>query len=45
MSKTNKIGVLSREVSLYLHHEEDYISLTDIARYRDVDRGWVPREI
>jgi hypothetical protein len=39
MSKTKKVEVLNREVSLYLHHEEDFISLTDIARYRDVDRG------
>lgn len=39
MSKTKKIEVLSREVSLYQHREEDFISLTDIARYRDAERG------
>jgi len=39
MSKTKKIEVLSREVSLYRHREEDFISLTDIARYRDAERG------
>lgn len=39
MSKTKKIEVLSREVSLYQHREEDFISLTDIARYRNEERG------
>ena len=39
MSKMKKIEVLSREVSLYQHREEDFISLTDIARYRDAERG------
>ena len=39
MSKTKKIEVLSREVSLYQNREEDFISLTDIARYRDAERG------
>jgi hypothetical protein len=39
MSKTKKIEVLSREVSLYQHREEDFFSLTDIARYRDAERG------
>ncbi len=39
MTKTKKIEVLSREVSLYQHREEDFISLTDIARYRDAERG------
>jgi hypothetical protein len=39
MSKTKKIEVLSREVSLYQHREENFISLTDIARYRDAERG------
>jgi len=39
MSKRKKIEVLSREVALYQHCEEDFISLTDIARYRDAERG------
>jgi len=39
MNKTKKIKVLSREVALYQHREEDFISLTDIARYRDAERG------
>jgi hypothetical protein len=39
MSKTKTIEVLSRAVSLYRHREEDFISLTDIARYRDAERG------
>jgi len=33
-----KISVLNRDVSLYLLKEEDYISLTDIARYKDKQR-------
>ena len=39
MSKTKKIEVLSREVTLYKHQESDFISLTDIARHRDAKRG------
>jgi hypothetical protein len=39
MSKTKKIEVLSREVTLYQHRDEDFISLTDIARHRDAERG------
>ena len=31
--------VLSRTVTLYQHHKEDFISLTDIARHRDAERG------
>jgi len=33
-----KISVWNRDVSLYLLKEEDYISLTDIARYKDKQR-------
>ena len=39
MSKTRKIEVLERPVTFYRHQEEDFISLTDIARYRDAKRG------
>ena len=39
MSKTQKIEVLSHAVRLYKHQEEDFISLTDIARHRDPERG------
>jgi len=41
MSKTNKMDVLSisRVVTLYQHRDEDFISLTDIARHRDAERG------
>ena len=39
MSKTRKIDVLSRTVTLYQHRQEDFISLTDIARHRDAERG------
>ncbi len=34
-----KIQVLDREVSIQAHSEADYISLTDIARYKDPERG------
>jgi hypothetical protein len=33
-----KINVLSREVAVYTHHDEDYICLTDMARYKDPSR-------
>jgi len=39
MGKTQKIEVLARSVTLFQHRDEDYISLTDIARHRDADRG------
>jgi hypothetical protein len=39
MVKARKITVLSRDVTLYQHHEADFISLTDIARHRDAERG------
>ncbi len=34
----SKIKVLSREVTVLSVKDEDYISLTDIARYKDPDR-------
>jgi hypothetical protein len=33
-----KIQVLSKEITIQTQHEEDYISLTDIARYKDAER-------
>src|SRR5450756_705028 len=33
-----KIKVLSKKITIQTRHEEDYISLTDIARYKDAKR-------
>lgn len=33
------MDVLSRPVTLFHHRDEDFISLTDIARHRDTERG------
>ena len=33
-----KIKVLSKEITIQTRHKEDYISLTDIARYKNPDR-------
>ena len=33
-----KIKVLDREIAVQSRHEADYISLTDIARYKSPDR-------
>ena len=33
-----KINVLNREVALYTYNEDDYICITDIARYKDAER-------
>ncbi len=33
-----KIKVLSSEITIRTHHQEDYISLTDMARYKDPER-------
>ncbi|MBK9254591.1 MAG: KilA-N domain-containing protein [Saprospiraceae bacterium] len=38
MAKNKKIEVKGREISLYSDKSDDYISLTDMARYRDADR-------
>lgn len=34
-----KIKVLEREISLYSQNEDDYICITDIARYKNVDHS------
>jgi len=39
MAKSKKITVSGTEIFLYQENEEDYISLTDIARYRDPERS------
>ena len=47
MPKTNKLTVLTQDVAVKRVEEQDYISLTDIARYRDADntddliRNWL----
>jgi len=33
-----KIQVLNKEITIQTQHKEDYISLTDIARYKDAER-------
>ena len=38
-SKDEKVVVLGTEVTLYNKNKEDYISLTDIARYKDQERS------
>jgi hypothetical protein len=38
MAKTKKIEVNGREIALYSANSEDFISLTDMARYRDSER-------
>jgi len=37
MAKNKKINVQGFEVVLYQNKEEDFLSLTDIARYKDVN--------
>nr|WP_303680643.1 KilA-N domain-containing protein [Pelodictyon luteolum] len=39
MAKNSKIEVLSTEISVQTSQKEDYISLTDIARYKNRDRS------
>jgi hypothetical protein len=39
MSKNRKIDVKGTEVTLYTDDQKDFISLTDIARYRDTERS------
>jgi len=47
MSKSKKMEVLSREITVQTIHKEDYISLTDIGRYKDLEhsddliRNWI----
>jgi len=38
MAKTKKIEVNGREIALYSTNSEDFISLTDMARYRNSER-------
>jgi hypothetical protein len=38
MSKTQKIEVLDREITLQIRNNEDYICITDIARYKEPGR-------
>ena len=35
MAKNRKINVQGNEIVIYKHESNDYISLTDIARYKD----------
>jgi len=39
MTKSKKIDVQGTEVLIYTEKDNEYISLTDIARYRDADRS------
>ncbi len=39
MSNSRKIEVLATPVTVYQYRAEDFISLTDIARHRDAERG------
>jgi hypothetical protein len=39
MPKNKKIEVIGTEVIIYTQNEQDFISLTDIARFRDADRS------
>jgi hypothetical protein len=38
MSKNNKINVKGKEITLISDKVNDYISLTDMAQYRDPER-------
>ncbi len=39
MAKNQKINIKGKDISIYSDKTEDYISLTDIARYRDAERS------
>ena len=39
MSKNRTINVKGNEIVLYQDNQQDFISLTDIARYRDAERS------
>lgn len=39
MAKSKKITVQEIDIVLYEDNQQDYISLTDIARYRDAERS------
>ncbi len=38
MSKTKKIEVLDRKIALQTRNKEDFICITDIARYKEAGR-------
>jgi hypothetical protein len=38
MAKNKTINVKGTEITIFLHEQTDFISLTDIARYKDVER-------
>lgn len=38
MTKNKTINVKGTEITVYLNDQTDYISLTDIARYKDLER-------
>jgi hypothetical protein len=38
MTRKAKVSVKGTEITVLVHDEQDYISLTDIARYKDADR-------
>ena len=38
MAKSKTINVQGKEITLIANNANDYISLTDMARYRDADR-------
>jgi hypothetical protein len=39
MAKNKKLNIIGTEISVYSEKSEDFISLTDIARYRDAERS------
>ena len=39
MAKNKKINVQGVDIVLYEDNKEDFISLTDLARYRDIERS------
>ena len=39
MAKNRTINVKGNEIVLYQDNQQDFISLTDIARYRDAERS------
>lgn len=39
MAKSTKLNVKGTEILVYIQQSEEYISLTDIARYRDAERS------
>ena len=39
MAKRQKINIKGKEILVYSQQSEDYISLTDIARFRDAERS------